>query len=126
MSSYNSSRETAAFNLAMPYLMRVNLILDSNYREFKNGNISMFAVNIKQLYRELYPWLVKNEKKNIDEITPMEIEFEQLSKISKLDKSKLWKKMERIELLMRVHFKELGMLMPKVSDPRYLFGKTQK
>ena len=120
----NDSRETAAFNLALPYLTRVNTILNSNYTEFRNGNIGGFAINLRQLYRELYPWLVTDDKR--DEITPMQKHFSDLSKISKLQKTKLWMKMEEIEMVLRQHFKDLGMLMPKVTDPRFLFGNKQK
>jgi len=118
------TRETAAFNLALPYLMRVNSILNSNYNEFKNGNIGGFAVNLRQLYRELFPWLVKDEKR--DDISPLKKEFEALSKIPKHNRTKIWEKMEEIEMVLRQHFKDLGMLMPKVNDPRFLFGNKQK
>lgn len=120
----NDSRETAAFNLALPYLTRVNNILNSNYTEFKNGNLGGFGTNLRQLFRELYPWLVKDDKR--DDITPMKTHFTQLSKISKKNKTLLWRKMEEIEMELRQHFKDLGMLMPKVTDPRFLFGNKQK
>ena len=118
------TRETAAFNLALPYLMRVNSILNSNYNEFKNGNIGGFAVNLRQLYRELFPWLVKDEKR--DDISPLKKEFSELAKIPKHNRTKIWEKMEEIEMVLRQHFKDLGMLMPKVNDPRFLFGNKQK
>lgn len=120
------SRETAAFNLALPYLNRVNSILNSNYTEFKNGNARLFAINLRQLYRELVPWLRVEETKKLDEITPLKLKFAELSKIKQTDKEKLWEKMEDIEIIMRMHFKLLGMLMPKISDPRFLFGNRQK
>lgn len=120
------SRETAAFNLAMPYLQRVNSILNSNYTEFKNGNNRAFAMNLRQLYRELVPWLVIDEKKQIDETKPFIEAFDKLSKIPINQKDKLWSQMEQIEMLMRIHFKKLGMLMPRLSDPRFLFGNKQK
>ena len=120
------SRDTAAFNLALPYLMRVNSILNSNYLEFKNSNDRMFAINLRQLYRELVPWLLEDAKKGIQEKTEIEDEFSELAKIPKKDKEKIWAKMENIENIMRAHFKNLGMLMPKIRDPRYLFGNRQK
>ena len=118
------SRETAAFNLALPYLTRVNQILNSNYTEFRNGNIGAFAINLKQLYRELNPWLHKDDK--TDDLTPLKTLFDDLSKIPKNNKEKIWNKMEEIEMKLRQHFKDLGMLMPKVNDPRFLFGNKQK
>ena len=120
------SRETAAFNLAMPYLMRVNKILDSNYTVFKQGDARTFAINLRQLYRELFPWLVVDAKKNINHPQEFIVEFEELSKIPQLKKELLWNKMEKIENMLRSHFRALGMLMPKVSDPRFLFGNKQK
>jgi len=120
----NDSRETAAFNLALPYLTRINSILNSNYTEFKNGNISAFAINLRQLYRELCPWLVIDEKR--DDITPLKVLFSALAKIPKNKPSQIWEKMEEIEMELRKHFKDLGMLMPKVNDPRFLFGNKQK
>jgi len=120
----NDSRETAAFNLALPYLTRVNNILNSNYTTFRNGNIGGFAINLRQLFRELRPWLVKDDKR--DDITPLKKEFAALAKIPKSDKTRLWNQMEDIEMLLRQHFKDLGMLMPKVTDPRFLFGNKQK
>jgi len=120
------SRETAAFNLALPYLNRVNSILNSNYTEFKNGNTRMFAMNLRQLYRELYPWLLVDPSKKIDDKAPLEKLFRDLSNVKRDDKAKLWEKMEEIEMVMRQHFKALGMLMPKITDPRFLFGNKQK
>lgn len=120
----NDTRETAAFNLALPYLTRVNNILNSNYTEFRNGNIGGFATNLRQLFRELYPWLVKDDKR--DDITPMKIHFKQLANIPKNKPTALWFKLEEIEMVLRQHFKDLGMLMPKVTDPRFLFGNKQK
>jgi hypothetical protein len=114
------SRETAAFNLALPYLNRINSVLNSNYLEFKNGNTRTFAVNLRQLYRELAPWLIT------EEMDLLKVQFKELSKISKTNKEKIWEKMEDIEMMMRVHFKHLGMLMPKLTDPRFLFGNKQK
>jgi hypothetical protein len=121
MGSLYTSRETAAFNLALPYLNRVNSILNNNYVEFKRANSPAFAKNLRQLYRELRPWLTKAE-----EYQPIKDEFEALSKIPAADKEKIWNKMEDIEMLMRQHFKDLGMLMPKITDPRFLFGNKQK
>lgn len=118
------SKETAAFNLALPYLNRVNGILNSNYTEFKNGNIRAFAINLRQLYRELVPWLVVDNKTN--EREPLENLFKELAKIPIKEKDRLWTKMEEIEMVMRMHFKSLGMLMPKLTDPRFLFGNKQK
>ncbi len=120
------TRETAAFNLALPYLNRVNAILNSNYVVFKNGDIRLFAINLRQLYRELYPWLIVNKEKKWDEITPIDNMFKDLAKLPKNDKEKIWIKMEEIEMKLRMHFKVLGMLMPKVTDPRFLFGNKQK
>jgi len=120
----NDTRETAAFNLALPYLTRVNNILNSNYTQFRNGNIGGFAINLRQLFRELRPWLLNSDK--IDEVTPMKTMFSELSKISKKEKDKIWDKMEDIEMVLRQHFKDLGMLMPAVTDPRFLFGNKQK
>jgi len=118
------TRETAAFNLALPYLMRVNAILNSNYVEFKNGNIGGFAINLRQLFRELRPWLVQDEKR--DDIKPLKKLFSNLAQVSKNNKVKIWESMEEIEMELRQHFKDLGMLMPKVNDPRFLFGNKQK
>jgi len=120
----------AAFNLAMPYLTRINSILNSNYLAIKNGDTRLFAINLKQLYRELVPWLVvktdDNPDKCIDEKTPINDAFDELSKMDKRNKDAIWEKMEDIEMMMRYHFKALGMLMPKVSDPRFLFGNKQR
>jgi len=124
------NKEMAAFNLAMPYLTRINSILNSNYLAIKNGDTRLFAINLKQLYRELVPWLVvkvdDNPDKCIDEKTPLQDAFEALSKLDKKNKDDIWEKMEDIEMMMRMHFKQLGMLMPKVSDPRFLFGNRQR
>lgn len=120
------SKETAAFNLALPYLNRVNAILNSNYTAFKNGDERTFAINLRQLYRELRPWLIVNEQKKIDDISPLKKGFSDLSLIPKQRKEKIWEKMEDIEMDMRIHFKSLGMLMPKLTDPRFLFGNRQK
>lgn len=124
--AYDGGRETAAFNLAMPYLTRVNGILNSNYVEFKAANTRGFAINLKQLYRELIPWLVVDTFKKIDQTKEIRDEFELLSKIPRHKKDEIWNKMENIEMLMRIQFKQLGMLMPKVNDPRFLFGNKQK
>ena len=118
------TRETAAFNLALPYLTRVNTILNSNYSEFKNGNIGGFAINLRQLFRELKPWLVEDDKRQ--DITPLKKLFSDLARIPKTNKVKIWQSMEEIEMELRQHFKDLGMLMPKVNDPRFLFGNKQK
>ena len=124
------NKEMAAFNLAMPYLTRINSILNSNYLAIKNGDTRLFAINLKQLYRELVPWLIvktdDNPDKCIDEKTPINDAFDELSKMNKRDKDAIWEKMEDIEMMMRMHFKQLGMLMPKVSDPRFLFGNKQR
>ena len=120
------SRETAAFNLALPYLNRVNSILNSNYTAFKNANNREFAINLKQLYRELMPWLITDKTKKIDEKKEIMDAFEELSKIPTKKREKIWNKMEEIENIMRTHFKQLGMLMPKVTDPRFLFGNKQR
>jgi len=120
------SKEMAAFNLAMPYLNRVNSILNSNYTEFKNGNIRAFAINLRQLYRELSPWLVINKTKNIDEKKPFEDAFKKLAQTSKKNSEEIWVQMEAIENMMRDEFKALGMLMPKVTDSRYLFGNSKQ
>lgn len=122
----NDTKETAAFNLALPYLMRVNTILNSNYTCFRNGDSSTFAINLRQLCRELYPWLVVDVKKEKDEVTPIKDMFDELSKIPKSNKEKIWAKLEEIEMHLRMHFKQLGMLMPKLNDPRFLFGNKQK
>jgi hypothetical protein len=118
------SRETAAFNLAMPYLQRVNGVLNSNYTAFKNADKRTFAINLRQLYRELRPWL-ESSKKN-DETAGLKKLFKDLSEIKNDDTEKIWDKMEEIEMEMRIHFKALGMLMPKLTDPRFLFGNKQK
>jgi len=118
------TRETAAFNLALPYLMRINGVLNSNYNAFKSGNIGGFAINLRQLFRELRPWLVKDDKR--DDITPIKKAFSELAQISSRNKTAIWNKMEDIEMLLRQHFKDLGMLMPKITDPRFLFGNKQK
>lgn len=120
------SRDTAAFNLAMPYLTRINSILNSNYTEFKNGNTRAFAINLRQLYRELVPWLIVDTNKKMDEKAPIKKAFAALSSINKANKELIWEKMEDIENLMRGHFKALGMLMPRLNDPRFLFGNRQK
>lgn len=122
----SDTRETAAFNLALPYLMRVNSILNSNYTSFRNGDIRTFAINLKQLFRELYPWLKIEPRKNIDEINPLLNSFKELAKTPKSNKELIWEQLELIEMKMRGHFKDLGMLMPKLNDPRFLFGNKQK
>ena len=124
--AYHDSRETAAFNLALPYLNRVNSILNSNYVEFKSGNTRAFAINLRQLYRELEPWLIVEPNHNIDEKNTLTIAFEELASIPKQKHEDIWKKMEEIEMIMRRHFKALGMLMPKLTDPRFLFGNKQR
>lgn len=124
------TRETAAFNLALPYLMRVNTVLNSNYTSFKSGDNTNFAINLRQLYREIYPWLLVKpatiNKKAIDEVTPLKTAFDELAKIPKNNREKIWQKLEDIEMMLRAKFKELGMLMPKLSDPRFLFGNKQR
>lgn len=119
-------RETASFNLAMPYLSRVNSVLNSNYTAFKNNDDRTFAINLHQLLRELSPWLQVNPDKKIDQIAPIKKMFDELSKMQKKDREKRWKKMEEIEMAMRLEFKMLGMLMPKITDPRFLFGNKQR
>jgi len=113
------TRETAAFNFAMPYLFRINHILNSNFTEFKNHNSAGFALNLRQLYRELAPWLKEDEQKEIRK------QFTELSKIPKVETERVWNQLENIELHMRTHFKALGMLMPRVQDPRFLFSKQR-
>ena len=110
------ARETAAFNFAMPYLLRINQVLNSNYTEFKNHNSAAFALNLRQLYRELAPWLKVEEKDELQK------EFDVLSRIPKNEVNAIWRQLEDIEMSMRSHFKQLGMLMPKLSDPRFLFS----
>jgi len=124
--AFDDSKETAAFNLAILYLGRVNSILNSNYVNFKNGSTELFAINLRQLYRELVPWLVVDKVKKIDETEPLKNAFKDLAAIPKTKKEKIWEKMEDIEMMMRIHFKQLGMLMPKVTDPRFLFGNKQR
>jgi hypothetical protein len=124
--AYDGGREMAAFNLAMPYLTRVNGILNSNYTEFKAGNARGFSINLKQLYRELVPWLTVDKVRGIDQTKELRDAFTALSKIPKHNKDAIWNKMEDIEMMMRIQFKQLGMLMPKISDPRHLFGNRQK
>jgi len=128
MAPYNPAggKETAAFNLAMPYLTRVNGILNSNYSEFKAANARGFVINLRQLYRELLPWLIVDGIHKVDETQDFKEAFKKLSKIPKKNKDELWEQMEEIEMMMRIQFKQLGMLMPKVSDPRFLFGNRQK
>jgi hypothetical protein len=104
----------------------VNGILNSNYTEFKNGNSRAFAMNLRQLYRELMPWLEVDKHKDIDEITPIKNAFAELAALPKHKKDAIWEKMEEIETIMRVHFKKRGFLMPRLSDPRFLFGNRQK
>lgn len=120
------SKETAAFNLALPYLTRINSILNSNYVMFKQSDMRGFAINLRQLYRELVPWLMVKPEKEIDETKEIKKLFGELAKINKKNTEEIWAKMEDIENEMRIHFKELGMLMPKVTDPRFLFGNKQK
>jgi len=83
----------------------------------------MFAINLKQLYRELDPWLIVDGKN--DHKTPIKKMFTELAMIPKQKKDLIWNKMEDIEMVMRQHFKDLGMLMPKVQDPRFLFQKQR-
>jgi len=113
------TRETAAFNVAMPYLFRINQILNSNYNAFKMHNAAEFALNLRQLYRELAPWLKEDEKKEI------QTDFDILARIPKFDQTAVWRQLEDIEMDMRAHFKALGMLMPKMQDPRFLFQKQR-
>lgn len=124
------TRETAAFNLALPYLMRVNSVLNNNYSAFRNGDNTIFAINLRQLFREIRPWLLvkkgTNGKPDIDEITPIQNAFLELAKIPKTNREAIWNKLEDIEMMLRQKFKELGMLMPKLSDPRFLFGNKQR
>lgn len=120
------TRETAAFNLAMPYLMRVNHILNNNLTEFRNGNSRAFAINLRQLYRELRPWLIVDDKKSIDETVEFKAKFKKLSLTPRTDIVKVWDILEDIEMDMRMYFKKLGMLMPRLNDPRFLFGNRQK
>jgi len=124
--AFDDSKETAAFNLAILYLGRVNSILNNNYVNFKNGSTELFAINLRQLYRELVPWLVIDKVKKIDEREPLKKSFKELATIPKNKKELIWEKMEDIEMEMRIHFKQLGMLMPKVTDPRFLFGNKQR
>lgn len=120
------SKDIAAFNLALQYLMRIDRVFTNNYVAFKEGNTRAFLINCRQLYRELYPFLTIDTKKGIDETAPIKKLFRELSVIPQTNKDKIWEKMEDIEDLLRHHFKTLGMLMPKVSDPRFLFGNKQK
>jgi hypothetical protein len=121
------TREIAAFNLALPYLQRINSVLNNSYVEFKRGNIGGFAINLRQLFRELRPWLSDDRKvEDIGEVTSLKNKFAVLAKIEKKDKEKIWAQMEEIEMELRVHFKALGMLMPKMDDPRYLFGNMKQ
>jgi len=124
--AYDGGREMAAFNLAMPYLTRVNGILNSNYVEFKAANSRGFSVNLKQLYRELVPWLTVDVARGIDQTKELRDAFTALAKIPKHNKDAIWNKMEDIEMMMRIQFKLLGMLMPRIQDPRHLFGNRQK
>ena len=66
------------------------------------------------------------QKPAIDEIKPIEDAFKELAGIPKQNREKIWEKLEEIESLLRQKFKELGMLMPKLSDPRFLFGNKQR
>jgi len=123
---FNDSKETAAFNLALQYLNRINNILNNNYTKFKNGDMRGFAINLRQLYRELIPWLLVDQKRGIDQTEPFKKEFEKLSSIKSKSKDEIWNQMEKIEDMIRCDFKQLGMLMPKMNDPRFLFGNKQK
>jgi hypothetical protein len=120
------SRDSAAFNLALPYLSRVNSILSSNYNAFNTGNVRLFAINLRQLYRELDSWLIIDKKKDLDEINPIKQAFKDLAKMPQSNKEAIWEKMEEIEMTLRRHLKERGMLMPKTNDPRFLFGNQKQ
>jgi hypothetical protein len=127
MAYKDNTREIAAFNLALPYLQRVNSVLNNSYVEFKRGNIGGFAINLRQLFRELRPWLSEDRiTDGIGEVTSIKKKFEALAKIKKQEKEKIWEQMEEIEMELRIHFKALGMLMPKLDDPRYLFGNMKQ
>ena len=113
------TRETTAFNVGIFYLQRINQILSANYAEFRNHNAAGFAKNLRQLYREVAPWLKENEMQEIQE------EFDILSKIPRTDPDALWGQLESVEMDLRVHLKQLGMLMPKTHDPRFLFSRQK-
>jgi hypothetical protein len=124
----SDSRDMVAFNLAMPYLQRVNNILNNNYAAFRRGDIGAFANNLRQLFREVRPFLVVRTVKgeNVDEVQDIKTLFEELAKIPKKEKEKIWGKMEEIEAHLRQCFNTIGALMPRSGDPRYLFGNKQK
>jgi hypothetical protein len=122
------TKETAAFNLAQLYLDRINQILGSNYIAMTNGDIRRYRINLTQLYQELYPWLVIDTRKGneVNEVIVLENGFKELAKLPRNQLDKIWDKMVEIERIMRAHLKAKGMLMPKLTDPRFLFGNKQK
>jgi hypothetical protein len=69
---------------------------------------------------------VYDPKKGVDQITPIKEAFNKLSKVPKQNTEEIWRLMEELEMTLRMHFKQLGMLMPKVNDPRFLFGNKQR
>jgi len=113
----------AAFNLAMPYLERINLLLSEISSSYRNGDSLKMMFSLRSLYREIAPKLNSTERKD------MKTKFGDLKKkrvITMKEKEDFFEELEEIDIQLRDYLEARGMLIPNSSDPRFMFGQKQK
>jgi len=143
----NNERDLSKFNLALPYLNRINSLLSAISSTYIRGDLSKMCWCLKALYREISPKLSPQEKTKFEtqfkQVTTFKSAFgstlkqpEDNSMFLSLDKpaqlvrlnkqkesrNKFVEALENLDMLLREFLEARGMLVPNISDPRFLEG----
>lgn len=119
MTDFNQTSDEiqlAMFNLAMPYLQRINGLLDEISIHYRDGEMNKYAWTIRSLYREIAPKLSEEERKE------WTTAFWKAMSMVKENHAKHIIMLEHLELRLRDHLEKRGMLVPSASDRRFMKG----
>lgn len=142
--SKETKTDISMFNLAMPYLGRINSLLSKISDHYLDGHFDKMAWALKALYRELSPKLNKTERKEFLDLfnKAMMARSERFKLLKEIGKDKFTTEAERkkivinsfkqkktwhegledLDILLREYLEDRGMLVPNMSDPRFLKG----
>jgi len=119
------NQQPTKFNMAISTLMRLDTLLKGCAEAATRGDLFGWNENLLTLRRNVFPFIKQDEIKEIESL------FEKLNserwvyfpegkkRILPKQIDRIWRILDKIEIVMQLAMKDAGLLMPKGDDPRF-------
>lgn len=116
----DDTQQPTQFNMAIATLQRLDMILKAVSYYATEHNLMKWETYLKDLRRNVHPFLGKEEKEEIDTLFK-KLNFKWAGAEGKVISSKVglvYNILDEITMKLQDYMKDAGLLMPKSDDPR--------